>query len=157
LAFFYALREITLNACCDSDWADNLDDRRNITSYGVFLDPNLIFWSSKKSWVVSHSSTKKWTQKHAHTTAELYWLRMLLQDLHITLSIAPHLWCDNISAIALTFNPVFHSCTKHIKIDYHLIKRRWLIMISKSSIFQRKTRLQIIWSFNCNLRGNLVF
>ena len=44
----YVLREITLNACCDSDWADNLDDRRNTTGYGVFLDPNLISWSSKK-------------------------------------------------------------------------------------------------------------
>jgi histone deacetylase 1/2 len=49
---------------------------------------------------------------------------MILQDLHITLSIALHLWCDNISAIALAFNSVFHSCTKHIKTYYHLIKEK---------------------------------
>jgi hypothetical protein len=60
----------------------------------------------------------------AHTTAELYWLRMLLQELHITLSTAPSLWCDNIGAIALASNPVFHSCTKHIKIDYYFVREK---------------------------------
>jgi histone deacetylase 1/2 len=49
---------------------------------------------------------------------------MIFQDLHIMLSIALHLWCDNISAIALAFNSVFHLCTNHIKIDYHLIKEK---------------------------------
>lgn len=40
--FFCALREITLNACCDSNGADNLDGNRNTTSYDVFLCSNLI-------------------------------------------------------------------------------------------------------------------
>jgi hypothetical protein len=57
----------------------------------------------------------------AHTTAELYWLRMVLQDLKITLPTAPSLWCDNIGAIALASNLVFHARAKHIEIDYHLI------------------------------------
>jgi hypothetical protein len=60
----------------------------------------------------------------AHTTAELYWLRMVLQDLKITLPTAPSLWCDNIGAIALASNPVFHARTKHIEIDYHFIREK---------------------------------
>jgi hypothetical protein len=60
----------------------------------------------------------------AHTTAELYWLHMLLQELHITLSTAPSLWCDNVSAIALASNPVFHSRTKHIEINYPFVREK---------------------------------
>lgn len=29
------------------------------------------------------------------------------------------LWCDNVSALALASNPVFHAHTKHIEVNYH--------------------------------------
>lgn len=32
------------------------------------------------------------------------------------------LWCDNITAVALAANPMFHACTKHIEIDVHFIR-----------------------------------
>jgi hypothetical protein len=42
IGLYYVPGDITLNAYCDSDWAGNPDDRRNITCYGVFLGHNLI-------------------------------------------------------------------------------------------------------------------
>jgi hypothetical protein len=57
----------------------------------------------------------------ALTTAELLWLRMLLQELHILISIPPTLWCDNVGSIALASNPIFHAQIKHIKVDFHFI------------------------------------
>ena len=32
------------------------------------------------------------------------------------------MWCDNQSAIALAYNPVYHAKTKHVELDIHLIK-----------------------------------
>ena len=32
--------------------------------------------------------------------------------------------CDNVSAIALSTNPVFHAKSKHIEIDYHFVRER---------------------------------
>jgi hypothetical protein len=45
----------------------------------------------------------------AAATAELYWIRMLLRGLHIPLFSPPTLWCDNLGAMALASNPVYHA------------------------------------------------
>jgi hypothetical protein len=60
----------------------------------------------------------------ALTVAELYWIHMLLKEIHITIFTAPCLWVDNIGALSLSSNPVFHARTKHIKIDYHFIRKK---------------------------------
>lgn len=58
----------------------------------------------------------------AHTTAELRWFCYLCRELGITLRTPPLLFCDNISAIHMASNPVFHARTHHIEIDYHFIR-----------------------------------
>jgi hypothetical protein len=60
----------------------------------------------------------------ALATAELYWLRMLFKELAIGMFHIPTIWCDNIGAIALTSNPVFHARTKHVEVDYHFIREK---------------------------------
>jgi len=45
----------------------------------------------------------------------------LLQDLHLPLSQPATLYYDNQSALQIPSNQVFHECTKHIKIDCHLV------------------------------------
>ena len=90
----------------------------------VFLGPNPISWSSKKHTTVSRSSIEAEYRALATTAAELYWLRQLFHDLLLFLHHVPILWCDNVSAIALASNPVFHARTKHVEVDYHFIRDR---------------------------------
>jgi hypothetical protein len=52
--------------------------------------------------------------------ARIYWLHMLLKDL----PVPPKLWCDIIGALALTSNPVYHACTKHIEVNYHFTREK---------------------------------
>jgi hypothetical protein len=113
-----------LQAFCDSDWAGNPDDRRSTSGFGVFLGPCLVSWSAKKQAVVSRSSTKAEYRAMSLTTAELFWLRMLFKELGIVLHTAPILWCDNVSALALASNLVYHARTKHIEVDYHFIREK---------------------------------
>lgn len=49
---------------------------------------------------------------------------MLCKDLHLHLTDTPTLWVDNIGALALASNPVFHARTKHVEIDYHFIREK---------------------------------
>ncbi|XP_028109674.1 uncharacterized protein LOC114308301 [Camellia sinensis] len=114
---------LLLNAYSDSDWAGNILDRRSTTGYCIYLGPNLISWSAKKQPTVSRSSSEAEYRALAQTSAELSWIRMLLANLHISVPV-PTLWCDNLSAIAMSNNPVFHARTKHIEVDYHFVRER---------------------------------
>jgi hypothetical protein len=71
--------------------------------------------------MVSLSNTKAEYRSLAVTTAELYWLRMLFRELQVCLTAPPKIWCDNMGAIALASNPIYHARTKHVEVDYHFI------------------------------------
>ena len=60
----------------------------------------------------------------AMVTAELYWLRMLLKDLRIPLPCPPILRCNNLGALSLATNPVFHARTKHVEVDNHFTREK---------------------------------
>ena len=55
----------------------------------------------------------------ANGVAEASWLRQLLAELH-----SPLVYCDNVSAMYLSTNPVQHQRTKHVEIDLHFVRDR---------------------------------
>ena len=122
----FTLGLLTLSTFTDADQAGYPTDRRSTTRLIVFLGPNPISWSAKKQSTMSRSSTKAEYRALATTATELAWLRTLFKKLHIFLTHILVIWCDNVSAIALSTNPVFHSCTKHLEVDYHFTREKVL-------------------------------
>jgi|UniRef100_A0A2N9EPG4 hypothetical protein len=121
---YYIPGPISLSAFSDADWVGDPNDKRSTSGMLVFLGPNPITWSAKKQLTVSRSSTEAEYRALASASAELCWLRTLVKDLGIFLSDPPILWCDNVSALAIASNPVFHARTKHIEVDFHFIHER---------------------------------
>ncbi|CAL9020273.1 unnamed protein product [Prunus brigantina] len=119
---FFAQGNTTLVAYSDSDYAGNPDTRRSTGGFCMFLGPNLVSWSSKKQRTVARSSTESEYRQMAITATEIVWVQQLLLELSVSQHSPPVLWCDNISSIALASNPVFHSRTKHVAIDYHYVR-----------------------------------
>uniref|UniRef100_A0A2N9GH94 Reverse transcriptase Ty1/copia-type domain-containing protein n=1 Tax=Fagus sylvatica TaxID=28930 RepID=A0A2N9GH94_FAGSY len=115
-----------LSAYTDADWAGDPDDRRSTSGFLVYLGNNAVTWSAKKQPTVSRSSTESEYRALAIASAELCWVRSLLKDLGIYLTDPPVLWCDNVSALAIASNPVFHARTKHIEVDFHFVCERVL-------------------------------
>ena len=55
---------------------------------------------------------------------ELLWLRSLFLELDYPCTITPIVWSDNLVAKSMAKNPIFHSRTKHIKIDVHFVQEK---------------------------------
>uniref|UniRef100_A0A2N9I8J5 Reverse transcriptase Ty1/copia-type domain-containing protein n=1 Tax=Fagus sylvatica TaxID=28930 RepID=A0A2N9I8J5_FAGSY len=95
---FSSQSSLTLQAYSDADWAGDPTDRRSTTGYCFLLGDSLISWRSKKQSVVARSSTEAEYRALADTTAELLWLRWLLQDLGIDCSTAGTLQLRSVSS-----------------------------------------------------------
>ncbi|KAI5348760.1 hypothetical protein L3X38_001647 [Prunus dulcis] len=113
-----------LSAFSDADWAGDASTRRSTTGFVVFLGNNPISWQSREQGSVSRSSTEAEYRALANTAADVVWIRQVLADMHEFLPEPPLLHCDNLSALALSSNPVFHSRIKHLDIDFHFIQER---------------------------------
>lgn len=75
---------------------------------------------------MSRSSTESEYRALADLAAEITWTCSLMQELKLPQLRNHILWCDNLSAKALTSNPVMHARTKHIEIDVHYIRDKVL-------------------------------
>ncbi|GJU19344.1 ribonuclease H-like domain-containing protein [Tanacetum coccineum] len=58
----------------------------------------------------------------ANAVPETAWLRNLLRELHTPLVTATLVYCDNVSVVYLSANPIQHQRTKHIEIDIHFVR-----------------------------------
>ena len=73
---------------------------------------------------MSCSSTEAEYHALATTAAKLSSLRTLFKELRIFLTYVPLILCDNVFAIAFSSNPIFHSRTKHLEVDYHFTREK---------------------------------
>nr|GEX90693.1 ribonuclease H-like domain-containing protein [Tanacetum cinerariifolium] len=104
----------------DVDWAGCPVTRRSTSGYCVFLGDNLFSWSAKRQVTLSRFSAEAEYRGVTNVVAETAWIRNLLLELHAPLSTATLVYCNNVSAMYLSTNPVQHQRTKHIEIDFIL-------------------------------------
>jgi len=119
-----AISSPTISAYSDADWARCPDTRRSTSGFCVFLGSSLISWSSKRQTTVSRSSAEAEYRAIANAVSECSWLRQLLGELLYTVPSATVAFCDNISSVYMSRNPVHHRRTKHIELDIHFVREK---------------------------------
>jgi hypothetical protein len=91
-----------------ADMAGDIDTRKSTSGVIFLLGNSPVTWQSAKQKVVALSSCEAEYIAAATAACQGVWLSHLLSDLAGKEIEAPELKVDNLSAIALTMNPVFH-------------------------------------------------
>lgn len=88
------------------------------------LGDNLVSWSSKCLSIVSGFNAEAEYRVVAHVVAECCWLRQLFQKLRISVPLVTVVYCDNVSVVYMTANPIHHRRMKHIDIGIHFVREK---------------------------------
>jgi hypothetical protein len=115
--FFIHSSSLQLQAYCDATWASDPSDRRSLFSYCVFLSSSLIASKTKKQVAVSRLSAEAELRAMGLVTAEVTWLRSLLENFGVFVSMLTPLLPDSTGAISIAREPVKYELTKHIGVD----------------------------------------
>ena len=114
--------EYRLQAYCDSDWAQDPDDRKSVTGYVIYAQGGPVAWKSKKQATVARSSAEAEYVALADTISELLWIKMALSELEVPITGEIEIHIDNAAAQSMAENPVNHERTKHIDTAFHFIR-----------------------------------
>jgi hypothetical protein len=127
----------------------------------MFLDSNLSSWSSKSQNVSFRSRTEAEYRAVGNGVAKAYWLRQLLQELYTPLTKSTLVYCDNISTVYLSTNPIQHQRTRHVEIDLYFVRERvaigdvWVLYVPTTSqfvdIFTRGLPILVFSEFRSSL------
>ena len=102
----------------------------------------MVSWSSKRQPTLSHSSAEAEYRAVANVVSESCWIRNLLLELNCPIKKATLVYCDNVSAIYLSGNPVQHLRTKHIEMDIHIVREK--VAHSQVRVLHVPSRYQIV-------------
>lgn len=140
---------------CDSDWGGDLGTRRSTTGYLFTLNGTAISWNSKLQRTVALSSCEAEYMSFKEAILEQLFIASIISEvpkLGSMFSDNKTLYTDSKSAIELAKNPIFHSRTKHIDIQYHFIREN--VSNSLINLVYMPTDLQLADPLTKPLDGN---
>ena len=88
--FLRSSSHLNVTGYYDADWGLDPDVRRWTSSYCVFLGgSSIVFWSSKKQYTISRSSTEAEFRSLSSLVVEITWLCSRLEELRVKTTRIP--------------------------------------------------------------------
>jgi hypothetical protein len=113
--------KVKITAFCDSDWAQDKDDRKSTSGFVVMLAGGPISWRCKKQPTVALSATEAEFVALTEATRDVIWLTNFLDELGIEYEV-PTIYSDSQSAIEWSKNACHHQRSKHVALKYFFIR-----------------------------------
>jgi hypothetical protein len=118
--------DFTLSGYSDSDWGGDQITRCSTSGYLIYLNGNLVHWSSQRQKSVALSSTESEYVALNLLTNEIVWFQLLMNNI-FGVHLVSNLLTDNEAAQYWCNNPaVEHKKAKHIDIRYKYVKQKVL-------------------------------
>lgn len=143
--YFSKDNQSSLHGFSDADWSGDNDNFISTNTYIIYLVKHPILWSSKKHRGIDRSSTKPEYRSIANTSAKIWWVCSLLDELGISITSPPVIYCDNIGTTCLCANPIFHSLMKNLALDYHFIQNQITSGQLQFLTYHQKINLLMPW------------
>ena len=115
-------KPLTLEGWCDSDFAGDVDRCRSRTGYCMFLAGGPVSWRSRLQRLAARSTAEAEYMAAADATADIMWLRSILQELGFTQVGPTTLRGDNRAAKIWSKDCIINENNKHIRIRYHIVR-----------------------------------
>lgn len=122
LGLSYEAAHSPIRAYVDADWGNCTEDRRSFTGYVFMLNGSPVSWDTKKQRTVALSTTEAEYMAMAECAKEAIYLQRFMRELGFNELSDLTIHCDNLSAVRLAENPVFHSRSKHIDVRHHFVR-----------------------------------
>ena len=104
----------------DANQAGSSVNRKSTSGGCFYVGNNLVAWHSKKQNAISLSIAEAEYIAAGSCCTQLLWMKQILSEYGLVQNVMT-LFCDNMSVINISKNPVQHSRIKHIDIQYHFI------------------------------------
>ncbi|GBE80154.1 hypothetical protein SCP_0213570 [Sparassis crispa] len=108
----------------DTDYVNDIRDRKSISGYLFKLGNGTITWSSKKQTTVASSTTEAEYMASAEAAKEVVWLRTLFKEIGFEQQDPTILFEDNTAAISIARDPQFHAKSKHFDVKHHYVREK---------------------------------
>ena len=108
----------------DADFANDPEQARSISGFGIMLCSGPVVWYSKKQSTTAQSTAEAEYISANICTRTVVWLRNLLWDLGFRQQKPTIIHEDNQSRIAISTNPQLNEKTAHIQVKYHYIQEK---------------------------------
>ncbi len=113
----------TLVGYADADWGGDISTRRSTTGYLFLFMNSPISWNSRLQRTVALSSCEAEYMALKEAIKEQAYIKAILREIGLFKDLnTDTIYTNSNSAIELAKNPVYHSRTKHVDIQYHYVR-----------------------------------
>lgn len=134
-----ATREVVLEGYCDSDWANDPEQRKSTTGFVFMLSGGAIAWMSRRQSIIALSTAEAEYVAACEATMEAVAEGNILQEILPDHEVKLRIGIDNQAAHVMATNPTYSRRTRHIELRWHYVREQ----VVKSTIDLHKVRGEV--------------
>jgi len=106
----------------DANYATDLDNRRSVSGYSVFLNDAPISFKSIQQRVVTLSTTEAELYAIVQCAQEMLFAQHVIESMGLNVLLPMKLFCDNKGAVLLTNNWSIGGRTRHVEVRQYFLR-----------------------------------